>query len=107
MPRGFAAAWALPRSREAMAVISDHSPFCIAGSTFFKPIAAVLRTPQRTLFAIERHDTDFALPFHVWACVRARRKRLRKKRLVPHSSRRLGGTFRQGVSGLCIRDRKS
>src|ERR1700723_3373092 len=56
MPRARAASPALWRSREAIADTSTQSLFCIAGTTFFSAIAAVLRTPQRTLFAIPRHD---------------------------------------------------
>jgi len=52
IPRERAASSALPRSREAIAVTSHNSPFCIPGITFFKPILAAPRTPHRTLFAM-------------------------------------------------------
>ncbi len=53
MPSLRAAASARLRSREAMAVISLHSLFCIAGATLSTPIFAVLRIPHRTFFAME------------------------------------------------------
>src|SRR5258708_1176684 len=53
MPSLRAAASARLRSREAMAVISLHSPFCMAGATLSTPIFAVLRIPQRTFFGME------------------------------------------------------
>ncbi len=40
------------RSREAMAVTSEYWPSCMPGITFFTPIAAVLKTPQRTFFVM-------------------------------------------------------
>src|SRR5215213_10078116 len=52
MPSCAAVACALARSREAIAVISQSVPRCIAGSTFATPILAVLRTPQRILVMI-------------------------------------------------------
>src|ERR1700686_2157565 len=57
MPSARAASSALWRSREAIALNSTQSPFCIAGNTFFMPIPAVLNTPQRTLFGILGNDT--------------------------------------------------
>src|SRR5437899_629662 len=48
MPSRVAAACALARSREAMAVMAQYSPRCIAGTTFSVPMLAVLRIPQRT-----------------------------------------------------------
>src|SRR5882672_7815604 len=57
MPSARAASSALPRSREAIAVTSLHAPFCIPGMTFFTPILAVLRIPQRTLLDIGRHHS--------------------------------------------------
>src|ERR1700733_7165684 len=56
MPRARATSSALWRSREAIAVTSLQSPFCMAGTTFLTPIPAVLRTPQRTLFGISAND---------------------------------------------------
>src|ERR1700678_2077376 len=61
MPRVRATCSALPRSREAIALTSTQSPFCMAGKTFLTPIAAVLKTPQRTLFGIDGHDRAFSL----------------------------------------------
>src|SRR5215212_6504907 len=52
MPSCLAVAWALARSRDAIAVISQSAPRCMAGSTFATPILAVLRTPQRILVMI-------------------------------------------------------
>src|SRR6266849_800304 len=43
-----AASFALRGSREAMPAISLHSPFCIAGITFFTAIAATPSTPHFT-----------------------------------------------------------
>jgi len=45
-----ASRFALFKSREEIAVISQYFPFCMAGITLFTPIFAVLRTPQLTLF---------------------------------------------------------
>ena len=60
MPSALAASTAFAWSREEIAAISLHSPFCIPGKTFLTPIAAVLRTPQRTfLFAISNHDEGY------------------------------------------------
>src|SRR6476620_112697 len=47
MPSACAASRARPRSREAMAAISQLAACCIPGITFRVPILAVLRTPQR------------------------------------------------------------
>ena len=44
------------RSREAIAVTSLHSPFCMAGMTFFTAISAVLSIPQRTLDIARHHS---------------------------------------------------
>ena len=52
MPSASAAFRAFARSRDAMAATVVYSPCCIAGITFFRPIEAVLRTPQRNLFGI-------------------------------------------------------
>src|SRR5882757_1082364 len=60
MPSARAASSALWRSREAIALNSTHSPFCMAGNTFFMPIPAVLSTPQRTLFGISESLPEFA-----------------------------------------------
>ena len=35
-----------------MAVTTENCPNCIAGITFFTPIAAVLNTPQRIFFVM-------------------------------------------------------
>ena len=43
-------AWALARSREAMASTVVYWPRCMAGMTFLRPMLAVLRTPQRSFF---------------------------------------------------------
>src|ERR1700733_5580924 len=60
MPSARAASSALWRSREAIALNSTQSPFCMAGNTFFMPIPAVLSTPQRTLFGIPESLPEFA-----------------------------------------------
>src|ERR1700676_2684501 len=52
MLRAFATSSALRRSREAIAVTSIQSLFCIAGITFLTAIPAVLRIPQRTFLPI-------------------------------------------------------
>src|SRR5215210_3015375 len=52
MPSCLAVAWALDRSRDAIAVTSQSALRCMAGSTFATPILAVLRTPQRILVMI-------------------------------------------------------
>src|SRR5438094_3827732 len=52
MPSSFAALSALLVSREAIATMSLHSPFCIAGMALVSAKWAVLRTPQRTLSRI-------------------------------------------------------
>src|SRR5271156_924735 len=52
MPRALAASSALRRSREAIAVTSIQSLFCIAGIAFLIAIPAVLRIPQRTFLPI-------------------------------------------------------
>src|ERR1700761_4674380 len=57
MPRARAAFSAVWRSREAIALNSTQSPFCMAGNTFFMPIPAVLSTPQRTFFGISGNHT--------------------------------------------------
>src|SRR5713101_9415198 len=57
MPSNRAVSSARRRSREAIAAISQNLPFCIPGMTFFTPILAVLRIPQRTLLAISGHDS--------------------------------------------------
>src|SRR6266568_2840316 len=49
MPSRFATSCAFDRSLEAIALTSDQSPRCIAGTTFLTAIFAVLRIPQRTL----------------------------------------------------------
>src|SRR6202023_591073 len=56
MPSVRAAFSALPRSREAIAVTSLHTPFCMAGMTFVTAIFAVLRIPQRTLDIARHHS---------------------------------------------------
>src|SRR5229473_5124529 len=71
MPSVRATSSALRRSREAIAVTSLHSPFCIPGMTFLTPIAAVLRTPQRTLLAISGH--------HRRKCVLDKSRRLKRR----------------------------
>src|SRR6266403_3245017 len=48
MPSFFAASFAFFKSREAIAAISLHSPFCIPGITFFVAIDAAPRTPHFT-----------------------------------------------------------
>src|ERR1700720_3152460 len=55
MPSVRAASSALPRSREAIAVTSLHTPFCMPGMTFVTAIFAVLRIPQRTLDIARHH----------------------------------------------------
>ena len=50
MPSAWAAVPAAAGSREAMARTRLTLPFCIAGMTFSRPIFAVLRTPQFTVF---------------------------------------------------------
>src|SRR5947207_14750862 len=45
----FAASFAFFRSRDAIAAISLHSPFCIPGITFFVAIDATPSTPHFTL----------------------------------------------------------
>src|SRR5579863_164676 len=57
MPRVWAACSAEARSREAIATTSLHSPFCIAGTTLFTAIEAVLRIPHRTLLDIGKHHS--------------------------------------------------
>src|SRR5450759_5268709 len=52
MPNCVAAARAFSRVREAMAVISQYVPCCMAGITLVVAILAVLRMPQRTLFML-------------------------------------------------------
>src|SRR5208282_4419976 len=52
MPRPVAASRALARSREAMATTLVYWPCCMAGMTFLRPMAAVLRTPQRSLLGM-------------------------------------------------------
>src|ERR1700722_9487968 len=52
MLRALATSSALRRSREAIAVTSIQSLFCIAGITFLTAIPAVLRIPQRTFLPI-------------------------------------------------------
>src|ERR1017187_3878273 len=47
IPSSAAAFCACSRLRDAMASIDERWPCCMPGITFFKPIAAVLRTPQR------------------------------------------------------------
>ena len=49
MPSVFAAAFALPGSREAIAAISETLPRCIAGMTFSVAILATPITPHLTL----------------------------------------------------------
>src|SRR5215470_20316662 len=56
MPSVRAASSALPRSREAIAVTSLHTPFCMPGMTFVTAIFAVLRIPQRTLDIARHHS---------------------------------------------------
>jgi len=43
-------------SREAIAVTSLHTPFCMPGMTFVTAIFAVLRIPQRTLDKVRHHS---------------------------------------------------
>src|SRR5882757_4874524 len=52
MPRALAASSALRRSREAIAVTSTQSLFCIPGMAFLVAIPAVLKIPQRTFLPI-------------------------------------------------------
>src|SRR5215475_12445664 len=59
MPSVRAASSALPRSREAIAVTSLHTPFCMPGMTFVTAIFAVLRIPQRTLDINRHHSRKF------------------------------------------------
>src|SRR3569833_2031464 len=54
MLRAAAASFALARSREAIAVTVVNRPCCMAGSTFLRPILAVLRIPQRSFSDMER-----------------------------------------------------
>jgi hypothetical protein len=56
MPSVRAASSALRRSREAIAVTSLHTPFCMPGMTFVTAIFAVLRIPQRTLDIATHHS---------------------------------------------------
>src|ERR1700728_1813441 len=56
MPSVRAASSALPGSREAIAVTSLHTPFCMPGMTFVTAIFAVLRIPQRTLDIARHHS---------------------------------------------------
>src|SRR5215467_1392025 len=49
MPSARAACSAFSRSRDAIAVTSLHSPFCMAGITFLMAILATPSTPHRTL----------------------------------------------------------
>ena len=56
MPSVRAASSALCRSREAIAVTSLHTPFCMPGMTFVRAIFAVLRIPQRTLDIARHHS---------------------------------------------------
>jgi hypothetical protein len=44
------------RNREAIAVTSLHTPFCMPGMTFVTAIFAVLRIPQRTLDIARHHN---------------------------------------------------
>ena len=48
IPSAAAASLALLRSREAMASTVVKRPSCMAGMTFFRPMVAVLSTPQRS-----------------------------------------------------------
>ena len=48
MPSSDAAAWARPRSREAIATTSHRAAAAVAGMTFPIPILAVERTPHRS-----------------------------------------------------------
>ena len=61
MPSVRAASSALLRSREAIAVTSLHTPFCMPGMTFVTAIFAVLRIPQRTLDIARHHSRKGAL----------------------------------------------
>jgi hypothetical protein len=56
MPSVRAASSALPRSREAIAVTSLHTPFLMPGMTLVTAIFAVLRIPQRTLDIASHHS---------------------------------------------------
>src|SRR5215469_17345447 len=56
MPSVRAASSALPRSREAIAVTSLHTPFCMPGMTFVTAMFAVLKIPQRTLDIARHHS---------------------------------------------------
>ena len=56
MPSVRAASSALPRSREAIAVTSLHTPFSMPGMIFVTAIFAVLRIPQRTLDIARHHS---------------------------------------------------
>src|SRR5258706_15947565 len=53
MPSLRSAASARLLSREAMALTSLHSPFCMAGETLSTPIFAVLRIPQRIFLGMK------------------------------------------------------
>src|SRR5215470_17292644 len=52
MPSFFAVPSALLLSLEAIAAISLHSPFCIAGTALASAKCEVLKTPHRALLAI-------------------------------------------------------
>src|SRR5580704_7063550 len=52
IPSALAVCFAFANWRDAMATISVYLPCCMAGITFFTPIAAVLRTPQRILLGM-------------------------------------------------------
>src|ERR1700733_15295080 len=53
MPSALAACRARARSREAIATTRVCWPCCMAGITFLRAMAAVLRTPQRSFLDME------------------------------------------------------
>src|ERR1017187_8325341 len=57
IPSAAAASRAFARSRDAIASTDIKFPRCIPGITFFIPMAAVLRTPQRIFLDMVANDT--------------------------------------------------
>src|SRR5438270_2538509 len=67
MPSFEAACWALANPREQIAVMTECSPFCMAGMTLVTPIDAVERTPHRTFLFVGRAIRVVVRPFGLLA----------------------------------------